>query len=71
MINNSNFPDIISKQLEIRASFPELSNKECEYINKARDLFCLKYYDHSLIDFWNAAISNLRRRVEAYGVELW
>ncbi|WP_311320506.1 hypothetical protein [Capnocytophaga sputigena] len=71
MINNSNFPDIISEQLEIRASFPELSDKECEYIDKARKLFYLKFYDHSLIDFWNAAISNLRRRVEAYGVELW
>ena len=34
-------------------------------------LFQDEYFEHSLLDLWNAAVCNLRRRVEAYGVELF
>jgi hypothetical protein len=40
-------------------------------LRQARKLFDGGFYDHALLDIWNAAICNLRRRVEAYGVDLW
>jgi hypothetical protein len=51
--------------------FPALINKETELLGQARKLFDAGFYDHSLLDVWNAAISNLRRRIEAYGVDLF
>jgi len=52
-------------------AFPALINKETELLNQARKLFDAGFYDHSLLDVWNAAISNLRRRIEAYGIDLF
>ena len=37
---------------------------------KAEDLL-EKYPEHSLIELWNASIHNLRRRVEAYSIEMF
>ena len=31
----------------------------------------MNMYSYALVAIWNAAVCNLRRRVEAYGVELW
>jgi hypothetical protein len=40
-------------------------------LRRAARLFQDEYFEHSLLDLWNAAVCNLRRRVEAYGVELF
>lgn len=53
------------------ANFPALMDGESELLSQARKLFDAEFYDHSLLDVWNAAISNLRRRVEAYGIDLF
>ncbi|WP_172915893.1 hypothetical protein [Capnocytophaga canimorsus] len=71
MENISSLPEIISQQVEIKETFPMLSEKEYTYINEARALFQQGFYSYSLIAFWNAATSNLKRRVEAYGIEIW
>lgn len=52
-------------------TFPALVRKERDLLAQARKLFDAGFYDHSLLDIWNAAISNLRRRVETYGVDLF
>jgi len=51
--------------------FPVLVDREGELLSQARKLFDGGFYDHSLLDVWNAAVSNLRRRVEAYGVDIF
>lgn len=51
--------------------FPALVDRETDLLAQARKLFDAEFYDHALLDIWNAAISNLRRRVEAYGVDLF
>lgn len=52
-------------------AFPFLVQDEIHLLQEARKLFDLEFYGHALLDIWNTAISNLRRRVEAYGVELF
>ncbi|MEZ5726583.1 MAG: hypothetical protein R3E48_00395 [Burkholderiaceae bacterium] len=52
-------------------NFPAIVEVEVDLLAQARKLFDAEFYDHSLLDVWNAAISNLRRRVEAYGVDLF
>ena len=48
-----------------------VSQHESNCLAQARKLFDAGFFDHALLDVWNAAISNLRRRVEAYGIDLW
>lgn len=48
-----------------------VSKDEIATLQQARELFDLGYCGHALLDIWNASISNLRRRVDAYGVDLW
>jgi hypothetical protein len=48
-----------------------VSSHEISLLKQARKLFDGGFYDHSLLDIWNAAVNNLRRRVEAYGTDLW
>jgi len=64
-----NLPAILNKPAT--ANFPTLIAGESELLAQARKLFDAEFYDHSLLDVWNAAISNLRRRVETYGVDLF
>lgn len=51
--------------------FPALVQRETDLLGQARKLFDAGFYDHSLLDVWNAAVNNLRRRIEAYGVDLF
>ncbi|MCP9789924.1 hypothetical protein KBY99_13210 [Cyanobium sp. Maggiore-St4-Cus] len=53
------------------SSFPVLIDRESELLMQARRLFDGGFYDHSLLDIWNAAVCNMRRRVEAYGVDIF
>jgi hypothetical protein len=48
-----------------------VSSHELSLLKQARNLFDGGFYDHALLDIWNAAVTNLRSRVEAYGSDLW
>ncbi len=52
-------------------AFPTLVDREIQYITEARGLFDDGYYSYSLLAIWNASVNNLKRRVEAYGIDLW
>jgi len=51
--------------------FPVLDEKEQHFLSEASSLFRDEYYSYSLLAVWNAAVNNLRRKIEAYGVDLW
>lgn len=51
--------------------FPAIVTREVEQLEQARKLFDAGFYDHALLDIWNAAVHNLRRRCEAYGIDLF
>jgi hypothetical protein len=53
------------------ANFPATVHTEIEFLSQARRLLDAGFPDHSLLDIWNAAVHNLRRRVEAYGLDLF
>ena len=53
------------------ATFQTVATLERAFLSQAGDLFRDVYYDHALLDLWNAAVCNLRRRAEAYGIELF
>ncbi len=53
------------------AAFPSISATESAFLKQAAGLFADEYYDHALLDIWNASVANLRRRVEAYSTELF
>lgn len=64
-------PQIINNKIDVKKEFPLLVDREIEYINEAKGLFNSGFYSYSLLAIWNAAVNNLKRKVEAYGVELW
>lgn len=41
--------------------FDVLDKREHELLHQARRLFDSGFYDHPLLDVWNAAVNNLRR----------
>lgn len=64
-------PQIIDDSIVVQEAFPYLDEREASYINEAKQLFSINMHSYALVAIWNAAVCNLRRRVEAYGVELW
>ena len=64
-------PKILDNAVGIKDVFPLLVDREIEYINEAKGLFDSEFYSYSLLAIWNAAVNNLKRKVEAYGIELW
>ncbi len=52
-------------------SFPVLIEDERRLLTKAAELYRLGFGEYALLGIWNAAVGNLKRRVEAYGVDLW
>jgi hypothetical protein len=44
---------------------------EQRFLTQTRRLLDNGFYDHALLDLWNACVHNLRRRIEAYGVDLF
>lgn len=54
-----------------KQDFPAIVKRESDLLGQARKLFDAGFYDHSLLDVWNASVHNLRRRIEAYGVDLF
>lgn len=55
----------------VSKNFPVIVKHESDLLMQARKLFDSAFYDHALLDIWNASVHNLRRRVEAYGSDLW
>ena len=64
-------PEIISAEVVVQEQFPAIDQREADYIQEAKDLFNSGFYSYSLLAIWNAAINNLKRKIEAYGVDLW
>lgn len=50
--------------------FP-LDESEKRTLETARKLFDAQFYPQSLLEMWNASSNNIKRRIEAYGVELF
>lgn len=65
----SDLPVLLSSPTS--ATFPAIVQREQDLLLQARKLFDAGFYDHSLLDIWNAAVNSLRRRVEAYGIDLF
>jgi hypothetical protein len=53
------------------AEYTTLAPRETQMLGQARKLFDAGFPDHALLEIWNAAIHNLRRRVENYGAALF
>lgn len=66
-----NLPQIIDSNINLKRDFPLLADREIDYINESSGLFASGYYSYSLLAIWNAAVNNLKRKVESYGVDLW
>lgn len=47
------------------------SPHELALLGEARQLYDNGFHAYSLLGLWNAAVHNLKRRVEAYGTDLW
>jgi hypothetical protein len=52
-------------------NFPALSVEEINLLIECADLIEKNYCDYALMALWNAAVHNLKRKIEAFGVELW
>lgn len=68
MTHQTNLPVVFGSY---KAEVVSVDATERGLVSRAAELFKLGYFDHALVDIWNAAVNNLRRRVEAYSVELW
>lgn len=66
---SDNLPVLLSSPSVV--NFPAVVNTEIEFLSQARQLLDAGFPDHSLLDIWNAAVHNLRRRIEAYGLDLF
>ena len=51
--------------------FTVTTDYELAHLQRAGSLFELGFHGHCLLDLWAAAISNLRRKIEAYGIDLF
>jgi hypothetical protein len=65
----TNLPAILDKPT--KGNFPATIDAEIVHLSQARALLDAGFPDHSLLAIWNAAVHNLRRRMEAYGIELF
>jgi hypothetical protein len=66
---SNNLPVLLSEPTAI--NFPASVPTEIEFLSQAKRLLDSGFPDHSLLDIWNAAVHNLRRRVEVYGLDLF
>lgn len=64
-------PMILSEIDRIPEVFAVATDYEIAHFRRAHELFELDYYGHCLLDLWAAAIFNLRRKIEAYGIDLF
>lgn len=66
---NETFP-IILLEPKIE-TFPAIVSIEIDYLKEARKLLDDGHPAYSLLAIWNAAVHNLRRRIESYSIELF
>lgn len=52
-------------------NYKALDKNELVMIEKAAQLMNLDFPEHSLLEIWNAGIHNLRRRIEAYSIDMF
>jgi hypothetical protein len=64
----NNLPAILSASQSL--AVPP-SGHELALLSEARQLFDSGFHSYALLGLWNAAVHNLRRRIEAYGTDLW
>lgn len=64
----NNLPAILSASQSL--AVPP-SGHELALLSEARQLFDSGFHSYALLGLWNAAVHNLRRRIEAYGPDLW
>jgi hypothetical protein len=67
--DSDNLPALIRRYDAVVVFQP--SEEERALVAQAGRLFKDGYFDHALLDLWNATVFNIRRRIEAYGVELF
>lgn len=48
-----------------------IDEEEIEMLNDSINLLNVNYPKHALLELWNASVHNIRRRVEAYGVDIF
>lgn len=53
------------------AQYNSIDDDETVMMQKAGELLKLNYPEHSLLEIWNSGIHNLRRRVEAYSIDMF
>ena len=68
-MSNPNLPAILTNK-GLPSTWP-IESTEIKYLGKAARLYHDEYYEESLLALWNAAVTNLRRRIEAYNSELF
>lgn len=61
---------ILIEETEI-AEYKSLDSNEQIMLEKASQLMNVKFPEHALLEIWNSAIHNLRRRVEAYSIDMF
>lgn len=49
----------------------EMDDAEASILERASKLHACGFYSHALLDLWTASVHNLRRRVEAFGSEMF
>lgn len=52
-------------------NYKALDENELAMLDKAAQLMNLDFPEHSLLEIWNAGIHNLRRRIEAYSIDMF
>ena len=51
--------------------YPALDQDEMSMIEKAQKLIRVGFPEHALLEIWNSAIHNLRRRIESYSIDMF
>lgn len=53
------------------SQYTALNQDEQTMLKKASELLNLGYPDHALLEIWNSGVNNLRRRIEAYSIDMF
>jgi len=66
-MNEQTLPPILANT----RSIANIDGTEVAFLERARKLLDVGFPDHALLDIWNAAVYNLRKRVELYSMEIF
>ncbi|KYC92459.1 hypothetical protein [Bacillus amyloliquefaciens] len=61
----------ITPQHQILVACEENIREDCkgQYMERARNLFTIGYYDHAVLEYWNRGITDLKDKLTIYGLE--